>query len=506
MERSNYDKKAYNKMLNAFRRNKSGLSIADITAKTALPLDTVHRLIPDLADEFSARLQVTESGEILYSFPHGMTSRYKGPAVLFKKILKSIGTISAKIGTWLFKAWILVMLVGYFVLFMAIALMALVASVAVSSSGSSENRSSSRRGGGLGGLYLASYIFDLVIRLWFYSEITKSVNRRGFDNFGRTAQKRPKGKPLHQAVFSFVFGDGDPNADWDSREKKAVIAYIQANKGVISLPEFIALTGFSVEEAEHAITAYCSEFKGMPEATEDGTIVYVFQELMLRTDTRDRSFQGLSAPIKRLNTFSGNSKKMNIWFLVINAVNLLFGSYFIFSSLSYGPLLNQLQFQEASRIYAVATALFMNISMNPYPILFVGLGIVPVLFAFLFYLIPGMRYLFIKNKNEQIKLQNLRKEAMRSIWNTSSSVYPDAQLSLPEEYRPKNTANAIDSIIKEIGTYSVPEIKIDDTGEAIYDFIDIKREKEAIQKYRSSIDSESSRLGASVFDTHGDTI
>jgi hypothetical protein len=68
-----------------------------------------------------------------------------------------------------FKVWIMVMLVGYFLLFMAIAILALVASVAVSVSGSSNDRND-RRGNGMGGLILATHVFDLIIRIWFYSD------------------------------------------------------------------------------------------------------------------------------------------------------------------------------------------------------------------------------------------------------------------------------------------------------------------------------------------------
>ncbi|MDR2258261.1 MAG: hypothetical protein LBE14_03820, partial [Treponema sp.] len=286
---------AYRRVTEAFRKQRKGATVADVVAATALPLATVREMVPRAADEYSARLEVTESGEIRYSFPHGFVSRYRGFRAGFKKFIEKAGRLVKIFAAGLFKVWIMVMLVGYFVLFMLIALASLFITVAARSS-SSDNR----RGGG-GGLFVSAHIFDLIIRLWFYSELTKSMDRR-YGLRGNQGAERPRGRPLHRAIFSFVFGDGDPNKDWALREKKAFIAYVQANRGVITLPEFMALTGLGPQRAEEEILARCSEFGGSPEVSGEGTVVYRFDELLLRADREDRSFAGAS-PIKRLKEF-----------------------------------------------------------------------------------------------------------------------------------------------------------------------------------------------------------
>jgi hypothetical protein len=58
------DRPAYEKIVGALRRQPKGATVADIVARTALPLETVRDLIPAAADEYSGRLVVTESGEI----------------------------------------------------------------------------------------------------------------------------------------------------------------------------------------------------------------------------------------------------------------------------------------------------------------------------------------------------------------------------------------------------------------------------------------------------------
>ncbi|MDR3138928.1 MAG: hypothetical protein LBT95_04565, partial [Treponema sp.] len=247
MEQRVRDKESYRKITGAFKTRRQGATIADIVAQTALPLQTVRELVPLAADEYSARLEVTESGEILYSFPRGFVSKYRGFRAGLRRFAEKAGKGLSIFGTWLFKTWIMAMLLGYFVLFMLIALAALAVSAAASASGS--NNRSDNRGGGFGGLYLGSTIFNFIIRIWFYSELSRSLDRR----YENPRGPRPRGKPLYKAIFSFVFGEKDPDADLNARTKKVLIAYLHSHRGIISLPEYMALFGVPPSQAEEEL-------------------------------------------------------------------------------------------------------------------------------------------------------------------------------------------------------------------------------------------------------------
>jgi hypothetical protein len=492
------DRASYTKVEEALKRRSKGVTVADVVAATALPLNTVKELVPRAADEYSARLEVTESGEILYSFPHGFTSRYRGFRAGLQRFSKKCIRGLSIFASWFFKVWIMVMLVGYFVLFMLIALAALMLSVAANSS-NSNNRS---RGSGMGGMYLTSSILNFIIRIWFYSELTKSLSndrRYGWPD-SRQSNQRPKGRPLYKAIFSFVFGETDPNREAGTAERKAVIAYLQANRGVISLPEYMILTGQSPSEAEAGIMACCSEFGGSPEATEDGTILYRFDELLKQQDKADRSFDG-AVPLRKLKKFSANEKKMNGWFGIINSVNMLFGGYFLYNALHTGPILSQAHFQASSYLYGLTYVLCSQIAVNPLPILTIGLGIVPLVFSVVFWAIPALRLLREKNENEEIKLVNLRKTGFQKIWSKIRGIRNrDIDGAIPE-CRPKKLSLAQDRIIKEMGTYSMPEVEVDSEGATLYHFNDLEREKTALAQYRSAINPDASNLGKIVFDS-----
>jgi hypothetical protein len=381
----------------------------------------------------------------------------------------------------------MVMLVGYFTLFVALTLVFFF----VSASASRSNRSSERRRS----TTVDFSIFSFIMRMWFYSELTRGPS------CGRRENRRGAGeKPVYQAVFSFVFGDGDPNAGWAEREKKTVLAYIQAHKGVITLGEFMILTGKDPVDADRDISAYCVEFNGSPEVSETGTLVFRFDQLLLRHETLDRSFPGFSPPLKDLRKLSSNSRKMNFWFALVNGINLLFGGYFLFNVSTVGPLFSKAQ-AAAAGLYGTTYVLLTNLTANPLPLIGAGLGLTPLAFSLLFWLIPALRAWYNKKQNARIQFENLRKEVLGLIWEKGGPVREADITPRSGVSRPPDTAKSLDRIIKELGAYSGVDIAINDVGETCYTFVELKREKAGAEQYRASIDSSRSALGKTVFDS-----
>jgi len=477
----------YQKVVNSLKRLKKGATAADICAATALSIHEVRELLPTAADEYSGHLKVTQSGEIIYHFPNGFTSRYRGLGASLKKAFGFCKNALKTASVFLFKVWIMVMLVGYFVLFIALALASVVLSAAVQSKSSNNNRRNVSFGPNL---------FGLIWRIWFYSEITRPRYGNGH---GHAAQNKTPKRPMHKAIFSFVFGEDDPNKDWEERKNKAIITYLQAKRGIISLTEFMAFTGENSVDAEKSILGFCSKYGGSPEATEDGTIIYRFDELLLRAGSG--SFAELSPPVKRLKTFSVNPKSMNGWFTVINAVNLIFGSYFLFQSFAAGRLITEIQYQSASYLYAFTHLLMETIMPEPHNFIRIVLGFTPLLFSFFFWLIPLARYFLEKGENNGIKLENFKRIAFGKIWSSPVNVDINNLITPVPECRPENPATAGDRAVKELGAISNVEVEQNENGKMLYSFRELENEKCAIEKYRAAVDTERSRLGETLFDS-----
>ena len=495
-------------LLDVFRKRRGEATTADLVAQTGLPTNQVETEVKAVADEYRARLRVTESGEILYSFPQGFRSRYRGLVPSLRRGWKAFKKGAARVASLLFKVWIVVMLVGYFVFFIALALLAMLASIAVSMSGNSrDSRSSGRSGGGLGGLMLTGQVLDAIIRIWFYSELFKDPYQRQYER-GVRAERRGQKRPLYKAIFSFVFGDGDPDSGWDAVEKKAVVAFVQTHRGVITLPEFMSLTGLPPLEAEERINRYLYEFEGSPEVSEGGAIYYSFPSLMRRSDKVDRSFGG-SAQMRPMASFSSNPKKSNIWFCVINAVNLFFGGYFLAGALAQHPLLAPLYSGQFSThlvmtrgwdaFYLFVHQLFDKVGGVSDPTAFLGyvLGVVPLAFSLFFYAIPAIRAGRLEARNERARVENLRRVAYRAVIDAPTAVKSGSIAPAESAAKPKD-AGAAERIVTELAAWSGADPKADGS----YEFTELARTQKEAAAVRASIDPASFELGGAVFDSH----
>ena len=482
-------------LVDVFRRRKGEATTADLVALTGLPKSQVEAEVKAVSDEYGARLRVTESGEILYSFPSGMRSRYRGFGPQAVRAWKAFRKGLAKVAAVAFKVWIVVMLVGYFVLFIALAVLAMLASVAISASGNSRDSRSSGRGGGLGGMFITGQLLNTIFRIWFYSELFMTPEQRA----ARAGRRRER-RPLYKAIYSFVFGDGDPDAGWDTVEKKAFVAFAQANKGIVTMPEFMALTGLGPLQAEERINRFLYEFEGSPEVTDGGSIYYFFPSLLRGKDKADRTF-GSSVPMRRVASFSSNDKKANATFCVFNAVNLLFGSYFLYGSLSVPAmeiLLHHGRISGFDYLYVFTTYLaarFAGIA-HPAALLGIALGVVPLAFSFFFYAVPAIRARRLAARNERARKENLRKVAYRTVLDSPIPVRPESVPVRDDAARPKD-GRAAAKALAELAAWSGAEPLADGS----YSFDEIARGKAEAAKARASVDESAYELGGVAFDS-----
>ncbi len=473
-------------IVSVFRKRHGEAAPADIIAFTGLPKAQVDAELPAVADEFGGRLKVTNSGEILYSFPDGLHSRYRGFGPGLKRFLKGFRKGAAAVGIFLFKAWIMLMLVGYFALFIALAVLAVLASVAISAS-DKNGRSRSR-----GGSSLVMWMIDVFVRIWFYNEVFKSPGQRRYaaDN---NARKRENRRPLHKAIFSFVFGEPDPNADHDAVEKRAFVALARAKKGIILLEDFMAVTGLSPAEADAAINRYLYEFQGSPEVSENGTVYFHFPKLLMRART---DLEGSSdSPFRKLRVFSANDKKANFWYAAINGINLAFGSYFLYCSLTIERIASR-PITGATYLFAFVYNLFAQTLANPLTIILVGLGVVPLAFSALFWLIPALRGGSVKKQNERIRAENMRRAVYAAALASPSAVRPPEPASLPATARPAK-ANAPVKVIEELAAYESGE----SLGSGAWRLAELERKTADVERVRASVKPGDYSLGGVAFDT-----
>ena len=113
-------------------------------------------------------------------------------------------------------------------------------------------------------------------------------------DYGRRRRRQPKGRESDlnflEAVFSFLFGDGDPNADLEDRRWQSIATVIRANHGVVTAEQIAPFLGDLGQgwsnELEDYMIPVLSRFNGVPEVSPEGGIVYQFPELQVMAEAR----------------------------------------------------------------------------------------------------------------------------------------------------------------------------------------------------------------------------
>ncbi len=479
------------KLLDLFRKKNREATIADMVSATALPLYQIRQTIKELLLEYKGHLKLTESGEIMYYFPHGLKSSKKGLMPFLKKTAKAVMDFLLPILTFLFKIWIVVMLVGYFVLFVTLVVAAVFVSLAGKFSRSSNRSSSGRSSSGSGSFFSMRVVF-LFMDIIRYSSI-----RRHDHSYQNAAGSKKSGKPLYKSVFAFVFGEENPYTGWHETQKKQVIQFIQQNKGIVHVAEVMAITGKNPNDAEEFLHEVMLEYEGEPMVTEQGTIYIEFANLMTTTADaeKDRDWQQDRHEIP----FNNNAKKMNFWIAFINGFNIIFALYFFAMSLSGQP-----QAEGIAALYSFVYSLAAIVGMGHSGLLLI-LGIIPLLFSCLFYLIPILRRIHEKNVNQQIAQENLRKIVYGAIWNDPLRINMDRLLQRnidSKKIESQQISKEIDHAVSWNGDYK-PDPS---TGQALPYFPRLNLEKEDLQSTRKNIKVSDFDLGKTIMDSNEDKL
>ncbi|XP_059668716.1 uncharacterized protein At5g03900, chloroplastic isoform X2 [Cornus florida] len=94
-----------------------------------------------------------------------------------------------------------------------------------------------------------------------------------------------------ESVFSFVFGDGDPNQGIEEERWKLIGQYIASNGGVVTAEELAPYLDLETTEEttdDSYILPVLLRFDGQPEIDDEGNILYQFPSLQ-RTASHQRS-------------------------------------------------------------------------------------------------------------------------------------------------------------------------------------------------------------------------
>ncbi|BAQ66621.1 hypothetical protein [Geminocystis sp. NIES-3709] len=364
------------------------VTIGDVATKSGLDVKVVQQELLNLASDTNGNLQVAETGDIAYLFPSN-----------FRSILRN-KYWQLRWQKWLEKAWKIIfylirisfgILLVSSILLMLIAIVVIV--IAVNSKNDDDNNSSSRNGGG----------FLFFPRFWFSPDIfwifTPNYQQRRYQR--QLSNSKENELNFLESIYSFLFGDGNPNPNLEEKRWREIATVIQNNNGAIiaeQLAPYLDNINIYNERDEGYILPALIRFNGYPEVSEKGEIIYYFPELQVKAEVRGKV--SVSPYLKEnLWQFSQANSSQKILAIGLGIINIVL-------ALVLGSLLTPEVAQEIGGLI-----LFVDFL---YPLL--------LTYGISYLTIPLIRYFWLKNRNNKVNQRNYQREEKANLLKSSKEL------------------------------------------------------------------------------------
>lgn len=246
------------------------VTVGDVAATAGIKTSQAEEALRALAADSLATLSVSRDGEILYNFPSDFRTIVRN-----KSLLLRLEPFAGKV----VEAAAYVVRISFGTALITSVIATTLAIAAISSSRDDRNRNSSYHYAG-GGLRLWFNLSDVLWYWdpWYAQRRAQAIAVSGVD----------PGMSFLEAVFSFVFGDGDPNVDFERRRWEAIGRYIQYKGGVVTAEELAPFLDLVNPPSRMQSAAVVDEsymlpvltrLNGTPEVDDKGNILYRFAQL-----------------------------------------------------------------------------------------------------------------------------------------------------------------------------------------------------------------------------------
>ncbi|OIT28606.1 PREDICTED: uncharacterized protein At5g03900, chloroplastic-like isoform X2 [Nicotiana attenuata] len=357
------------------------VTVGDLASKAGLQLSEAQIALQSLATDTNGFLEVSDEGDVLYVFPEGYRSnlaaksfRIKVEPLLEKAKMAAEYLVRVSFGTTLIASIVIVY----------------TAIIAIALSRGDDDISFPDIGLNNKGRRTTSYDSGL---FWCWDP---NYHRR------RRIHKDGVRMNFFGSVFSFVFGDADPNQGIDEERWKLIGQYILSNGGVVvaeELAPFLDLKNPNYMDDESYILPVLLQFDGQPEVDKEGNILYRFPSLQ-RTAARQwsgrKEFVGKIWPnwdgqvekyLKEIKwQFSKASVSQAALVVGLGVLNLL-------GVIILGTMLRSMTVSPSSFISSVSKL---------FPLL--------QIYAGSFFTIPFVRWLLVRKRNSEIEKRNQARE------------------------------------------------------------------------------------------------
>eukprot|EP01025_Chloroclados_australasicus_P012134 TRINITY_DN1553_c0_g1_i1.p1 TRINITY_DN1553_c0_g1~~TRINITY_DN1553_c0_g1_i1.p1 ORF type:complete len:538 (-),score=65.54 TRINITY_DN1553_c0_g1_i1:467-2080(-) len=263
------------------------VGVGQVASKSGVSVSQTEEALNAFVADTGGALRVSSVGEIQYALSPDFRNKLRNKSILIK--LEPVAKVASDVAAWLIRVMFgTALLVSITIAFTALLVLA------TSSDRDNNNRRESRGGGGF---------FPMRMGLdwwWFWDPYYDRRRARVYE------EKDPDEMGFFQAVFSVVFGDGDPNLDVESMRWQLLGNFIKSKGGVVTAeqlapfsdppPEYLRNRNEAFNDESFVVPALL-RFGGHPEVNENGNILYVFPSMGVEWERQNRGgfyslFQG----------------------------------------------------------------------------------------------------------------------------------------------------------------------------------------------------------------------
>lgn len=413
---------------------------SDMASQTGLSLAETQQSLSSLASLTRGDISVTSDGELVYTFPQNVQSVLKNNSLRYKFSTLWSKTIWPKLFWALRVSFGILLFVSIVAIFSTLFLILISAASSADSDDDSGNWDwgSDDDSGGSDydsedsnddtrdfrkeennnddeGFIKFRYGYDDFANDVFHPRpYLYSTNNYGYyssnDPYSTEQFQEEENTPieerggLFESIFSYIFGDGDPNRNLERARLRLVSRLIRANGGAVTAeqlapfcdvedPDELIRGDFSLSD-EGFVLPIVSQLGGVPSVTKDGDIVYLFPDLQISTmkeeeaDMLQAEKQSLIKMdyLQEMNVdFSRNEPNENVLAGGLGVVNLV-GAIYLGKELA-SPAMSGVQM-----------AGLFGLVQTGYSVL--------LIYAILFNMIPAIRFFNNKRLNERISKRN----------------------------------------------------------------------------------------------------
>jgi cell division protein FtsB len=335
-------------------------TVGDVSTRSGLELAVAQQELNSLAQDAGGHLQVSSTGEIVYAFEANTRERLvaRDRNAALKAFLKSAG-----------RAAFYLLRISFGILLIASLVLIAVAIFVLMNASRNDNDGGDSRSEG-GPIFIPGfYWYDV----WLFMGPSDPYTRL----------RDPERMGFLESVFSFLFGDGDPNAELEERRWRAVAGLIRDNGGVVVAEQLAPYLDDASTEHEDYVLPALVRYNGQPEVSEAGEIVYRFPDLQVQATAaagRARPPEWLDEALWRFSRATGGQITLAAGLGILNFL----GAWWLWFTLQ--------------GVYLPARLGWIEVLT---PLL--------VLYGTLFLAIPAVRYFVLQQFNQGIRARNDRR-------------------------------------------------------------------------------------------------